>query len=64
MDKQSIVRDAVSYVLDLQKKVQEIEAEIQALSSSNKPGHTQVVTSEMITPQTNANCGGDEEMCK
>lgn len=60
MDKQSIVRDAISYVLDLQKKVQEIEAEIQALSSSNKPDHSQVVTSEMTTPQTNANCASIE----
>jgi len=60
MDKQSIVRDAISYVLDLQKKVQEIEAEIQALSSSNKPDHIQVVTSEMTTPQTNANCASIE----
>ena len=33
MDKQSIVRDAISYMLDLQKKVQEIQDEIKVLST-------------------------------
>jgi len=36
MDKQSIVGDAISHVLDLQKKIQEIEGEIKGLCSSNE----------------------------
>jgi len=46
MDKQSIIGDAISYVLDLQKKIREIEGEIDGMCSSNKANHTQV------TPQT------------
>lgn len=56
MDKQSIVQDAISYVLDLQKKVQEIEDEIHALSSSNRPDHNQAITSETTKPLANDNC--------
>lgn len=36
MDKESIIGDAISHVLDLQKKMQEIEGEIKGLCSSNK----------------------------
>lgn len=46
MDKQSILGDAISYVLDLQKKVQDIEVEIQAMTRSNRPDHTQLITAE------------------
>lgn len=59
MDKQSIVVDAVSYVLDLQKKVQEIEDEIQALTSPcpNRADHSPVNAAETTKPLTNANFG-------
>lgn len=56
MDNQAIVRDAISYVLDLQKKVQEIQDEIQALSSSNRPENTQLITAETTKPVTKADC--------
>lgn len=36
MDKQSIIGDAISHVLDLQKNIQEIEGEIKGLCSSNE----------------------------
>lgn len=56
MDKQSILGDAISYVLDLQKKVQDIEVEIQAMTRSNRPDHTQLVTAETtIKALTDAN---------
>eukprot|EP00253_Pinus_taeda_P001083 PITA_01083 len=56
MDKQSILGDAISYVLDLQKKVQDIEVEIQAMTRSNRPDHTQLITTETtIKPLTDAN---------
>jgi hypothetical protein len=55
MDKQSIVGDAISCVLDLQKKVREIEDEIQALSSSKRPDNSQVITAETTKPRTNTN---------
>lgn len=43
MDKQSIIGDAISYVLDLQKTIREIESEIEGLRSSSKGDHTQTI---------------------
>jgi hypothetical protein len=55
MDKHSIIGDAISYVLDLQKTIREIEGEIEGLCSSNKGDHTQR-TPQTMNPLTNANC--------
>lgn len=55
MDKQSIVEDAISHVLDLQKKIAEIEGEIKGLCNSNKgDDHTQI-TPHIRTPPTKPN---------
>jgi len=47
MDKESIIGDAISYVLDLKKKVQEIKGEIDGLCSSKK-GQDDQIAPEMI----------------
>nr|ABK23019.1 unknown [Picea sitchensis] len=50
MDKQSIIGDAISHVLDLQTKIQEIQGEIEGLCSSNKgEDHTQI-SPDMMKP--------------
>lgn len=55
MDKQSIIGDAISYVIDLQKKIREIEGEIEGLCTSNKGvDHTQS-SPQIINPVTNSN---------
>ena len=56
MDKESIVGDAISYVLDLQKKVQEIQDEMKVLLNSNRPDHHTQLTPKTIEPLTNVDC--------
>lgn len=56
MDKQSIIGDAISYVVDLQKKTREIEGEIEGLCRSNKGDYQTQNTPQMINPPTDANC--------
>lgn len=55
MDKQSIIGDAISYVLDLQKTIREIEVEIEGLLSSNKGDHTPAIP-QTVNPLANTNC--------
>lgn len=54
MDKQSIIGDAISYVLDLQKKIREIEGDIDGLSSTNKADHAQL-HQQTINPLASTN---------
>jgi len=50
MDKQSIIGDAISYVLDLQRKIQEIDGEIEGLCSSIKGEDRTQISSDMMKP--------------